>query len=554
MLKKNISPLKKNKIVSTTLQRRLFFFLLFVTVFLILLFTVLLLLFGINGTEEQSMENYLSSELNYISKAIDDDFGTLSVDGINLAEEISASSDTFFREHDITAAELANRPELIEPLLAIQMQTLLNRANTRICGGTFILLDASIDPDAENADSQKAGIFIKKTQPTFTETVGVNMYYLRGPAQIARDNKIGLIGQWMMEYNIEGEEFFNTVMDTARQNPDLALSRLYYWSQYTVLENNSEAGFLLCIPLRSADGTVFGVCGYEVSDRMFKTLYSPHTTDYQSTFAIAAPFCNNCLQTSHGLIAGNTYLTGHHINEPLLFEESEDNFQRFVLTEESFRGLSTSLHLYPSGSPYETQTWTLAVLMPETVLHDAVRGNFTTFLLIIVIVLVISIGVSVLISRRYLSPVKNALHSIHNNNYDHSTSTPYLEINDLFAFLNQKDKEHEEKLKILDAQKQSVQEEYDKAQIEVKRLAYERKKEVDPLDYNMFLDNLHTLTPKEEEIFNLYLSGKTVKEIMTETNINENTLKYHNKNIYSKLGVNSRKQLLRYAALMKQNN
>ena len=33
--------------------------------------------------------------------------------------------------------------------------------------------------------------------------------------------------------------------------------------------------------------------------------------------------------------------------------------------------------------------------------------------------------------------------------------------------------------------------------------------------------------------------------------INQNTLKYHNKNIYSKLGVTSRKQLLEYAALMK---
>ena len=31
--------------------------------------------------------------------------------------------------------------------------------------------------------------------------------------------------------------------------------------------------------------------------------------------------------------------------------------------------------------------------------------------------------------------------------------------------------------------------------------------------------------------------------------ITENTLKYHNKNIYSKLGISSRKQLLRYATL-----
>ena len=52
----------------------------------------------------------------------------------------------------------------------------------------------------------------------------------------------------------------------------------------------------------------------------------------------------------------------------------------------------------------------------------------------------------------------------------------------------------------------------------------------------------------------MYLSGefgKNAKEILTILSITENTLKFHNKNIYNKLGVSSRKQLLRYATLMK---
>ncbi len=58
---------------------------------------------------------------------------------------------------------------------------------------------------------------------------------------------------------------------------------------------------------------------------------------------------------------------------------------------------------------------------------------------------------------------------------------------------------------------------------------------------------LCTLTPTEREIYALYLKGKSTKEIMTELSIKENTLKYHNKNIYSKLGVSSRKELLKIA-------
>lgn len=59
-----------------------------------------------------------------------------------------------------------------------------------------------------------------------------------------------------------------------------------------------------------------------------------------------------------------------------------------------------------------------------------------------------------------------------------------------------------------------------------------------------FVKNLTTLTKTERMIFELYTSGNTTKEILNKMNITENTLKFHNKNIYSKLEVSSRKQLL----------
>ena len=61
------------------------------------------------------------------------------------------------------------------------------------------------------------------------------------------------------------------------------------------------------------------------------------------------------------------------------------------------------------------------------------------------------------------------------------------------------------------------------------------------------------LTPTEHTIYHFYLEGKSTKEIMAELNIKENTLKYHNKNIYSKLGVSSRKQLVMIASMVDDN-
>ena len=60
-----------------------------------------------------------------------------------------------------------------------------------------------------------------------------------------------------------------------------------------------------------------------------------------------------------------------------------------------------------------------------------------------------------------------------------------------------------------------------------------------------FKRGLTELTYTEKLIYDLYINGKSTKEVLQEMNIKENTLKYHNKNIYSKLGVNSRKELIK---------
>jgi len=61
------------------------------------------------------------------------------------------------------------------------------------------------------------------------------------------------------------------------------------------------------------------------------------------------------------------------------------------------------------------------------------------------------------------------------------------------------------------------------------------------------LEQLPRLTPSERAIYDCYLAGKSTKEVLQEMNIGENTLKFHNKNLYSKLGVSSRKELIEYA-------
>lgn len=68
--------------------------------------------------------------------------------------------------------------------------------------------------------------------------------------------------------------------------------------------------------------------------------------------------------------------------------------------------------------------------------------------------------------------------------------------------------------------------------------------DIDAEQVEMYLSGVERLTKTEKLIYESYVSRLTTKEVMAKLNITENTLKYHNKNIYSKLGVSSRKELL----------
>lgn len=69
--------------------------------------------------------------------------------------------------------------------------------------------------------------------------------------------------------------------------------------------------------------------------------------------------------------------------------------------------------------------------------------------------------------------------------------------------------------------------------------------------YDIFVSGLDSLTQTERTVYGYYIEGKSTKEILSILDIKENTLKYHNKNIYGKLGVSSRKKLIEMSKIQK---
>ena len=169
-----------------------------------------------------------------------------------------------------------------------------------------------------------------------------------------------------------------------------------------------------------------------------------------------------------------------------------------------------------------------------------------------------AVVLSVVFSRKFVAPVIKNLEQIRKQEHAENNSD-IIEIDDLFDYLAEQDKLRDLETENLKRQNEELAivtenqtSEIDKRQTEIERLAYSRKNEIDPDDYEAFKIGLKELTKTEKTVFNLYLQGKTAKEIADILNVRESTLKFHNHNILEKLGVSSRKQMLRFATLLKQ--
>ena len=73
-------------------------------------------------------------------------------------------------------------------------------------------------------------------------------------------------------------------------------------------------------------------------------------------------------------------------------------------------------------------------------------------------------------------------------------------------------------------------------------------KEIDLLTSNIDkeskIKDIENLSIREREVFDLIVIGKSNKEIALEVNVSINTVKFHVKNIYGKLNIKSRKEVL----------
>ena len=359
-------------------------------------------------------------------------FDQLAVMGVNLSEDMGALVDQQLASREMTFDQLNDSPEVLNALEEEMIEPLCRSLRRTSCSGAFVLLDATVNTRMEGAGYSRAGLYVQKGGAD-TPTVPLLLY--RGSADVGKTHSVMPHRKWRMEFQTDQFPDYDRWM-TPSSTP---LYQAYTLTERFSLPGTSEEVQLFLLPLRGRDGTMYGLCGFEISQSFFKQNFA-QPTGFDHLICLFAP-------ADSGLIFSG-------------------NLQMLLI------------------------------------------GLFILFFVVFC---------CMYFHRHILSPA--------------------------FRQFEEDRRESRRRMDELQMERQQMQ-------TELSRLADVCRNESVPDAFQTFLEGIPNLTKTERRIFDGYVAGLRSREIVEQLDIKDSTLRFHNKNIYEKLGVSSLKQLQQFVAIL----
>lgn len=509
------------------MSQRLFLFLIVLVLTIILGVIGILMMTGTLTAGLLESEKIVESELIHASEEITQQYGQLSTQAISFSRELSRSIEKKADELGISLSNLQDHPEMLEQIISSEFNQALLSLQISKSSGVFFILNATVNPNLDNANNSRAGLYIKNMEPNIINSSSPTIIVLRGFPSISRNNSLSLHAQWKMEFDISNAPYYYEPMVGANLHKGLPISRLYYWSNSFVFPDTSEEIMLCSVPLIDSKGNVFGVSGLEVSSMLFKLSHAPNNRDFNRLFCVLAPINNESISFNNSMLAGSFSARAiSEDNSRLSIVKNKDSFYSYRQNEiNSYWGAHIPMKLYPEDSVFHDEHWIVSLMMPdEDIITSVARLNLLLFSLLMLL-FILGVFASFFLSKRFVKPISEGLDIIKSSDLSEAPKTKVPEIDDLIDFLSTNS---EELFKDADSEAFSLS------------------------LLNEFIENTKKLSPAERSVFDLYVKGHTGKEIAEILYISINTVKTHNKRIYSKLNVSSRDELLLYINMLKE--
>ena len=530
--------LREIRAEGVSMRRRFTVYLISVVAMVLSLILLLLNLAGVMNPASRQIKSELDVQMLSYAAHMEQDCSEIAAHAVSFADQLEVEIQKYLSDRNLKFSSLQDNVDALADLQNSLYETVYLNMQLAPCSGAFYMLDTTVN--SQLSDPLYNGIYLKYINLYSESTVNNEFSLYRGAVSTGRNHGIIFHSGWQNELHTD---FFEN--DLSIFQPGIH----YILSPAVEIPETWERARFIYVPIRDMKENIIGICGFEINDLYFQlTQKTGESKLGQLVFGL--------LDEQSGIYTGqfssNRY--NAYAGERLTLTEKKNSI---IFEFETEQCIGTVQNVQLGGGEY-----TAALMLPEAQYTHLIHQTYIKITIIILAVTLFTCVCCLFMSRRYLAPLLKKIEQIKSEE-EYDNQLRIQEIDDLFSFLETKDTLFDEQMQALEAARQSAEEEarrtkaayekaleqYELAQTELRGLSRDHMQEIDPGEYEFFISNLNSLTPTESRIYELYLSGKRAVEIAEILDITENTMKYHNRNIYSKLGISSRKQLLRFASL-----
>ena len=531
--------LSKLKRAKPSMRRRLLLYMgALAALLLFSLFAVLLLLGQLKSPREE-MKKSLTFQMEAFRSDVTSLWRNVSVMGVHLSEDMTALIEERVKDFDA----LSGSADALEQLEASMLGPLCQYVQQADCSGGFVLLSVSLNPDAA-ADSF-SGLYVQRSNAEHTTS---DLLLYRGMADIGRQHRVMPHRKWAQEFCPADFPGLADQLEAA----SAPIERACRTTELLTLPGTTEQAILLSVPMVGADGRVYGLCGFSVN----QTYFSAHHAQPSAVSSLACVLSDAAegLDIQKGLL---TYPAGGFcfVPDELLAEKSlRGGLSAFVGTELSFVGISEPFTVAAGDeAPHD-----LTVLIPKSDYDRALLKSRLEAAGVLMLLLFFAVSCCLFYTRRYLRPILRDIERLKDESG--GTQMTFDELQPVSARL----RSHEQTITVLETEKLDLQgqvehmqsqvvdtqEQLDDSLAEIRRLAYLGKKELDPADYQKFLEGYAKLSSKELEICAALAKGLSARQCAEQTGNALSTIDTYRKRVYGKTGIHRVRQLPLCVALM----
>lgn len=505
-------PFARPQRKSIRMQRKLFLYWFSMLLVLLSIFLVVLGITGVFSALDKEMQQILSARQKNVVSDMSSQFGRMTAQGIAISEQASAYISNQLFTDPVTA--LNDDPERIADLESTLYGYLTASLQSAPCNGAFLILDATTNTQAPTAQFSRAGLYLRLANLSSKGAANQDVVFYRGVPDVARDHQLELHNRWKLEFDTSKVPGYDELLSS----PVERLAESAVWTDLLCLTDTWEKAMLLMVPIQGNDGSVLGVCGLELSETYFMLSYPSEESNWGSIVTLLAPMDGNTLLLSKALAGKQeeTYLN----TEDVLEVKTGRYFNQYVSSSQTFLGVHTEMGLrMADGSPLYAVT-----LIPQ----DAfVRAHTFQWLFGIfggIVIFAVLLILSAYLSQSFAQPISHSLELIRNEGSLCSERSGVSEIDELFDYIQ--------------------------AKIQAAGNSH-LPSNVEEL-FSSFAQRATGLTPTEHNILKYYAEGQGINDVAEQACISINTVRRHNANIYQKLGVGSREELLLYIELFRR--